>query len=271
MPLEYEAIRRSFNKAAAEYEDNAVLQKEIMLRMMDRLQIETGLKPKHILDLGCGTGWAMPELLKLFPDSKITGIDFSEKMLSRVSESSQVKTILHDTHSLPLDDNSMDLVFSNMMLHWTNETDVFKECLRVLKHDGLLLISALGETTLFELKQCWSDIDSQPHVHGFPALHDLGDQLLKSGYHDVVVNTEVLTLTYSDIRSLMKDIKASGAQNVDEQRNKGLYSRKQLQQLSKSYQEFKQEDGRLPASYEVVYLRAKKPSLADNAIPISIK
>ena len=271
MPLDYEAIRESFNKAANNYEDNGVLQKEIMLRMMERLKMEADLNPKLILDLGCGTGWAMPELLKLYPNCEITGIDFSQNMLNQVPKHNQIKTIHHDVHSLPLDDNCVDIVYSNMMLHWSNEADVFKECLRVLKHDGLLLMSALGETTLFELKQCWKDIDNQPHVNSFPALHNMGDQLLNTGYQNVVVNTEVLTLTYTDIRALMNDIKASGGKNVDEKRQKSMYSRNQLQKLSKSYDAFKQEDGRLPASYEVVYLRANKQSLAENAIPVSIK
>ncbi len=270
MPLEYEAIRNSFNKAAKDYETNAVLQKEILFRLMERLEIETDLSPKHILDLGCGTGLAMPQLLKKYPNANITGIDFSNNMLKQVPHHPLIKTIHHDAHNLPLDDNSMDLIFSNMMLHWCNESDVFKECLRVLKHDGLLLMSALGETSLFELKQCWKLIDSQPHVHTFPALHKMGDDLLNSGYHDVVVNTDILTLTYTDIRSLMKDIKASGGQNVEENRNKGLLTRKQLYALTKAYEEFKQDE-RLPASYEVVYLRAKKQSLGEQAIPLSIK
>jgi malonyl-CoA O-methyltransferase len=271
MPLEYEAIRKSFNKAANEYEDNAVLQKEVMYRMMDRLQIEADLEPKHILDLGCGTGWAMPELLKLYPNTKITGIDFSEKMLKQVSKHKQINTLLHDIHSLPLEDNSVDLIYSNMVLHWSNEADVFKECRRVLKHGGLLLMSALGETTLFELKHCWKTIDDLAHVNTFPALHDLGDKLLNTGFHDVVVNTEVLTLTYADIRALMSDLKASGGQNVDEKRSKSLYSRQQLYKLANAYKDYQLEDNRIPASFEVVYLRAKKPALAKSAIAVTIK
>ncbi|VAW48705.1 hypothetical protein MNBD_GAMMA03-843, partial [hydrothermal vent metagenome] len=76
----------------------------------------------------------------------------------------------------------------------------------------------------------------------------------------VVVNTEIITLTYIDIIALMQDIKASGNHNVNEDRNKGLMARSQLQQLTQAYEEFR-EDGRVPASYEVVYLRAKKPTI----------
>ena len=169
-----------------------------------------------------------------------------------------IKSVCADVHNLPFKDNSMDIVFSNMLLHWSNENEVFKEAYRVLKPGGLLLMSALGETSLFELKQAWAAVDDKAHVHDFPALHNLGDDLLKKGFEQVVVNAEILTLTYKNIIALMKDIKASGGHNSNEQRPKGLMHRSQLEQLAQAYEPFKSDD-RLPTSYEVVYLRALKP------------
>jgi len=266
MPLEYEAIRKSFNTIARQYEEHAALQKEVLLRLLERLDDEQGLdanlKPKHIVDLGCGTGWAIPELFKRYPDVKISAVDFSQSMLNQVDNNKAVKTFFADVHDLPFTDNSVDVVFSNMLLHWSNEGDVFNECMRVLKANGLLIMSCLGETSLFELKQAWSNVDGKPHVHDFPALHNLGDDLLKKGFEQVVVNAEVITLTYKDILSLMKDIKASGGHNVNEHRNHGLMPVAHLQQLIHAYEEFR-EDDKLPASYEIVYLRAKKPQLKD--------
>lgn len=261
MSLEYEAIRKSFNSIADQYEDNAVLQKEVLVRLLERLQderaIDKHMQVKHVLDLGCGTGWAVPELLKQFGSVEITGLDFSQAMLNQVAKNTSTKLVHGDVHDLPFADDFYDVVFSNMMLHWSNEQDVFAECLRVLKPNGTLIMSCLGETSLFELKQAWKDVDSQVHVHNFPALHNLGDELLKVGFQQVVVNAEVITLTYESIIALMKDIKASGGHNVDENRAKGLLANAQLKQLTSAYELFRQ-DGRLPASYEVVYLRAKK-------------
>ena len=267
MPLEYQAILNSFNSTAKNYETNAVLQKEVLSRLLERLidekNLDKGFKPKHILDLGCGTGWAIPELLNQFDQVNISALDFSENMLTQISKNKQVKTILNDVHDLPFENSSMDVVFSNMLIHWCNEKDVFSECLRVLKPNGLLIMSALGETSLVELKQAWLNVDNKSHVHDFPALHDMGDDLLKLGFEDVVVNAEIITLTYKDVVSLMKDIKASGGQNANESRNKGLMTRSQLHLLKDGYENFR-EDGRLPASYEVVYLRAKKSAKIDN-------
>lgn len=262
MPLEYEAIRKSFNAVAKQYEDNAILQKEVLLRLIERLddekKLDATLAPAHIVDLGCGTGWAIPEILNLFPDCKLSTLDFSQTMLDEIPKNDSVKSILGDVHDLPFADNSVDIVFSNMLLHWSNEQEVFAEAMRVLKPDGLLLMSCLGETSLVELKQAWLSVDKKSHVHEFPALHTLGDDLLKKGFSEVVVNAEIITLTYQDVIALMKDIKASGGHNVNENRNKGLMSSSQLTLLTKGYEVFR-EDNRLPASYEIVYLRAKKP------------
>ena len=261
MPLEYEAIRKSFNDIANQYEVNAVLQKEVLFRLLERLddeqKLDAKLKPTHIVDLGCGTGWAIPEIIKLFPDCRISALDFSQSMLNEIPKNDAVEIIMGDVHDLPFGDNSVDVVFSNMVLHWSNEQDVFSEAMRVLKPDGLLIMSCLGETSLVELKQAWLSVDKLSHVHDFPALHNLGDDLLKQGFSEVVVNAEIITLTYKNIIALMKDIKASGGQNVNENRNKGLMPSLQLAQLKEGYEIFR-EGNRLPASYEIVYLRAKK-------------
>lgn len=273
MPLEYEAIRNSFNAVAHQYEENAILQKEVLFRLLERLgdeqKLDAKLAPNHIVDLGCGTGWAIPEILKLFPKVKLSALDFSQPMLNQIKNSPSVNVFCADVHDLPFADNSVDIVFSNMLLHWSNEQDVFSEAMRVLKPEGLLLMSCLGETSLVELKQAWLNVDKRLHVHNFPALHTLGDDLLKKAFAEVVVNAEIITLTYKDVTALMKDIKASGGHNVNEGRSKGLMSKAQLKLLSEGYEVFREAD-RLPASYEIIYLRAKKPTLK-NAINLTIK
>ncbi len=272
MPLEYEAIRKSFNAIAHQYEENAILQKEVLTRLLERLSdealIDMNLKPQHILDLACGTGWAHKGIQKVFTDTKISALDFSQNMLNQVDKELAIP-ILADAHDLPFVDNSVDVVFSNMALHWCNESDVFAESRRVLKPGGLIVMSALGETSLYELKGILSELDDKPRVHTFPALHDLGDDLLKAGFEDVVVNAEVITLTYKDVVSLMKDIKASGGHNVDEKRSKGLTTSQWLKQTQAAYEDYR-EGGRIPASYEIVYLRAKKPSVK-NGLNLTIK
>jgi malonyl-CoA O-methyltransferase len=272
MPLEYQVIRKSFNAIATQYEQNAVLQKEVLSRLIERLSdeslIDPNLKPKRMLDLGCGTGWASSGLYKLFPQVELFALDFSDKMLKQI-KNPQVVATQGDVHNLPYDDNCFDIVFSNMVLHWSNEQEVFSEARRVLKPGGLLVTSCLGETSLFELKQAFSLCDKNPHVHNFPALHNLGDDLLNKGFEQVVVNAEIITLTYQDIKALMHDIKASGGHNSDENRKKSLMATTCLEQVTQNYETYRQ-DGRLPASYEIIYMRAIKPK-ASGDINLSIQ
>lgn len=262
MPLEYQAIKKSFDEAAGNYSQNAVLQKEVLVRLLERLDDEKNINPElnpcHILELGCGPGLSLKEILGKFNSARISALDFSGNMLNQIEPLENVDKILSDTHDIPLPDNSVDIIFSNMMLHWCNENDVFRECFRVLKNGGLLLMSCLGETTLQELKHSWQTVDKQPHVHSFPALHNLGDQILKTGFEQVVVNAEIITLTYQNLTSLLRDIKASGGRNVLEDRNKGLLSKNKFDRLSQAYETFR-HDKRLPANYEIVYMRARKP------------
>jgi len=274
MPLEYEAIRKSFNKAAPHYQKNAVLQKEVLRRLLERLndeaQLDNAFSPTEILDLGCGTGWAIETLHQQFPQAQITAVDFAQNMLDQIKPQPYLKTLLHDIHQLPFADASMDVVFSNMVMHWCNESDVFSECLRLLKPGGLLIMSSLGETSLVELKQAWLAVDKSVHVHDFPALHSMGDALMQKGFQQVVVNAEIITLTYADIVALMKDIKASGGHNCLESRKKSLMVSKQLEDLKKAYEIFR-EDNKVPASYEIVYLRAKKATeSADKRASLSL-
>ena len=270
MPLEYQSILNSFNKIAEKYQDNAVLQKEVLYRMSERLQLESFTSVSHVLDLACGTGWASEYLLPHFKEAELFALDFSEEMLKQVPDNPRIHKLHNDMHSLPFDDRYFDVVFSNMSLHWSNEPEVFKESLRVLKPGGLLLMSCLGETSLFELKESCQSVNQKPRVHSFPALHSLGDELVKAGFHDVVVNAEVINLTYKDLKTLMQDIKASGGQNAFDNRAKGLMTKQEFEKLVSAYEEYRDE-GRLPASYEVVYLRAIRPKAEENSIALTIK
>ena len=44
--------------------------------------IQSKVQPKHIVEVGCGTGYNTKKLGKLFPNSEITGIDVSSDMLA---------------------------------------------------------------------------------------------------------------------------------------------------------------------------------------------
>jgi len=253
-------VRRSFEKAAADYDEAAVLQREVGNRLLERLDY-IRFTPSRILDLGAGTGFCQQALVSRYPHAEFHSLDISQQMLKlarkKISWLRSLKRrdyFIHaDVNALPYGDNSMDMIVSNLTLQWcTDLVSVFSECRRVLKPGGMLLFSNFGPDTLKELRHCWSKIDSYTHVNQFADMHDMGDAMLQSGFADPVVDMEMITVTYENVHHIMQDLKQIGAHNVTRGRARGLTGKGRLQQLQQAYEDYRQ-DGLLPVSHEVIY------------------
>jgi len=256
-PLDKCKARRSFERAAAGYDEVAVLQQEIGRRMLARLDTMR-IDPARILDLGCGTGQSSGALLKRYPRADVVALDFALPMLaltrSRGRWLRRPRCLCADLDHLPLADQSMDLVFANAALQWSAGPDrVFADIARILKPGGLVLFSSFGPDTLSELRAAWSEVDGRPHVHDFIDLHDYGDMLMGAGLLDPVMDVERMALTYPDAMQLMREIKLIGAGNAHPDRSRGLAGRARFERVCAAYERFRGADGRLPVSYEVVH------------------
>jgi len=254
--------RRAFSRAAARYDDVAVLQREIGQRMIDRLDL-VRMRPESILDLGAGTGHAAEGLLERSPRSRVVALDFALPMLRLARRRGgwfrRPACVCADMERIPLADGSVDLLYSNAALQWSNDVEAaFREFLRVLRPGGLLMFSTFGPDTLKELRAAWSAADGHTHVSRFPDMHDLGDALVRARFADPVMDVDRITLTYRAVFDLMSDLKVLGAHNVTAGRPRGLTGRGRLEAMEKAYEAFR-SDGRLPASYEVVYGHAWAP------------
>ena len=164
-----------------------------------------------------------------------------------------VLPVCGDIERLPLRDAAVGMVWSNLALQWVNEPPrAFAEFRRVLAPGGLLMFSTFGPDTLKELRAAYEGTDRYTHVNRFIDMHDLGDMLVHAGFADPVMDMEYMTLTYADVRALMRDLKAIGAHNVTAGRRPGMTARATLAAVERNYEALRRE-GRLPASFEVVY------------------
>ncbi len=264
-------VKQSFSRAATSYDTAAVLQAEVRERMMNRLEY-VKLAPNMIVDAGCGTGHASHALLKKYPASQVLSLDIAMGMLKQTQLSagfssqllgmiglSRHRFTVGDIEQLPIASNSAQLVWSNLAVQWCNDLDAaFSEANRVLQAGGLYSFTTLGPDTLKELRAA-SNVDADHvHVSRFIDMHDIGDALVRAGFNAPVLDVERFTLTYDDVITLMRDLKAIGAHNATQGRNRGLLGRGFLQKLTDNYEQFRSE-GKLPATYEVVYAHAWKP------------
>ena len=270
--LDKARVRASFDRAANTYDAAAVMQKLVREEMLSRLEL-VNLQASRILDAGCGTGKASVALMQKYPKAQVISLDLAMGMLHKTQStrtlSQRLKQSLGlgkqsalcaDIEHLPLADGCLDMVWSNLAIQWCNDLDaVFSDMHRVLRTDGLLMFSTLGPDTLKELRAASSLDDEHIHVSRFIDMHDIGDALVRAGFAAPVLDVERITLTYDDVISVMRDLKSIGAHNAADGRGRGLQGRGFLKQITENYQRFR-KDGKLPATFEVVYGHAWKPA-----------
>ena len=266
--IDKKQMRRAFSRAAREYDAAAVLQREVCQRMLERLDY-IKLQPDRILDAGSGTGWGTRQLAQRYPAAQMVALDIALGMLNVAREQSswwhklfsnnQQGHVCADIEALPLAANSMKMVWSNLALQWCNDLPAtFRELYRVLKTEGLIMFSTFGPDTLKELRAAFHGVDGHNHVSRFTDMHDIGDMLTQGGFTEPVMDMEIITLTYSDVKSVMQDLRGIGAHNATAGRGQGMMGKAAWQHILERYENYRR-DGKLPATFEIIYGHAWKP------------
>ncbi len=238
-------IQYNFNRFATTYNKYAVIQKEIAFRVFSRLS-SINKSADFVVDIGSGTGFLSDNLVKKYQLNKIISIDFAVNLLK---QNKVINKICADCYNLPIKDNAIDIIISNLMMQWCDVENIINESCRALKNNGLLMFSTFGPETLIELKKSWAKVDDNPHVTKFIDMHDIGDIAMNIGLSGVVVESEIITMTYNKVTDVIADIKNIGAQNHKPQPIAPAKFKKMI-----NYYENYRINGKIPASYEVIYL-----------------
>jgi len=268
------ALRRNASRAAATFAKGDALHREVARRMRERLDL-VKLSPQRLLDAGCAIGGSLPLLAERFPGARRVALDFAEPMVRRAAPPlgwfgrafrSGAMGVCGDLASLPFRHGTFDLVWSNLALHWLDDpAPAMREANRVLSVGGLLTFSLLGPDSLKELRAAWAAADGTGgnaglkawHVKQFIDLHDIGDVLVQCGFAEPVMDMEVITLTYEHLDGLVRDLRTTGSSNAMAGRPRHLAGRATAARLQAAYDR-ERLDGRLPATFEVVYGHAWK-------------
>ncbi len=263
--LDERAARRRFARAAASAASVDALAREVEQRMAERLDL-VRIAPERILDAGSGVGASRSLLEGRYPKAAIVAIDSAWAVLRQADarlplarrtlrwvRGERAQAVCADFAALPFAPRSFSMVWSNLALAWAPEpAEVFAELHRVLAPGGLVMFSSYGPDTLKELRAAFSVVDSRPHVHRFVDMHDLGDMLVASGFVAPVMDMELFTLTFEDFDALARDLRLSGQTNALRERSRGLMGRHAYSRLRESYA-LARRDGKLPATFEVIY------------------
>ncbi len=291
-PISVARVRQLFAQPARVAESQ-FLRREIAGRMFERLAL-IKTHPARILDAGCGEGDDLLGLHQAFPQADLLGIDASSAMLQQArragaQSASGMQRVLArlfasragtmrgaalscaDFGQLPLPPASIDLLWSNLALHWHPQPHaVIREWARVLRTDGLLMFCCFGPDTLRELRDAFaSAFPSDARVLPFVDLHDYGDMLVAAGFATPVMDMEKLNITYTSIDRLLADVRALGG-NPLFNRYKGLQARSAWQRFVDALMSTRDPDGKFTMTIEIIYGHAFKPQPRTTATGESI-
>jgi malonyl-CoA O-methyltransferase len=264
--LDRRAARRWFGSAAAASEADP-LAREVERRMAERLAYIKH-EPARILDVGCvTTGVAV--LRERYPRAEILAVNAASGVLrhGRAARPFAARAraalgaarehfVCADASAVPLKPGTCAMLWSNLALAWSTDLGAtIREWHRVLEVGGLLMFSTYGPDTLKELRATFAD--SAPHVHPFADMHDIGDALVAAGFADPVMDMEMITVSYARPERLFADLRASGQRNAHVGRRRTLTGAQRWARACEAYARLGR-DGRVPASFEVVYGHAWK-------------
>lgn len=241
---------------------------EVAQRMLQRLSY-IRISPTDILDAGCGAGHALEPLRFRFPNLRYIGLDANETLLNvarqryatrpgfwqklRNKPTPELQFVQADMTRSGLPPESLDLVWSNMALHWHPEPhDVLAEWRRTLRPGALAMFSCLGPGSMPEIRQAIAQADLQTAAPAFVDMHDLGDLMLQSGFSDPVMDQELLTLTYRTPQKLLDDLHIMGG-NPSTDRRASLPGRRWRERLLAALETQRHMDGTIHLTLELAY------------------
>lgn len=256
------AAQAAFAGAARTYDAAAVLAQEVGRRMAERLAY-VRIEPQRLMDVGCATGDGIRDLMVRYPKALPIAADYARPMLAAAGARSgwldrwrgkAPRLLGADVRYLPIAANSLDLVWSNLMLHWLEDPlPAFKELHRTMTVGGLLTFSMLGPDTLKEIRRAFVACGITSSLRPFLDMHDVGDMLVAAGFADPVMDMEHITLTYRSPRGLLRDQRHLGVRNA-------LLGPLPWPQWRRVLAAWERVEGLLPASFEIVYGHAWKPA-----------
>jgi len=255
-------VRLHRDRAAPGLAAHDFLLREIAARLDDRLR-DVSRSFESALDLGCHTGQSGAAIGALRSAAGLVRTDLSLAMARRAGGCA----VVADEEFLPFAPDAFDLIVSNLTLHWTNDLPgALLQLRRALRPDGLFLAAMLGEDTLTELRECLMAAEIEvaggvsPRVSPFATVRDAGGLLQRAGFTLPVVDRDRVVVTYENAFKLFADLRGMGETNALVEQQRRFTGRRLMLRAAELYHErYAGADGRIPATFTVVYLHGWAP------------
>ena len=259
------AVRHHRDRAATNLSAHNFLFAESAERLADRLDDVTRSFPLA-LDLGCHGGELARALGGRGGIETLIQSDLSPALAALAHDEGGL-ALASDEEVLPFAEMSLDLILSNLSLHWVNDLPgMLVQVCQALKPDGLFLAAALGGNTLHELRTSLFKAETEveggvsPRFSPLIDVRDLGNLMTRAGFALPVVDSEKVTVSYSHPLKLLLDLRGMGETNANRDRRRTFTRRATLIRACEIYLETHADAaGRIPATFEIITMTAWAP------------
>ena len=221
------------------------------------------------LYLGCRRGPATRRLAARSGMQRIAQADLSPAMAVAARAANRFfPALCLDEEALPFADNSFDLVFAPLSLHWVNDLPgTLIQLNRLLRPGGLLLAALIGGSALAELREALAEAELageggvSPRISPFADVRDGGDLLQRAGFALPMADRERIGATYEHAFGLMMDLRDMGETNAVCARRRNFTRRATLVEAAEVYlRRFADRAGRLRATFDLIFLTGWVPA-----------
>jgi SAM-dependent methyltransferase len=257
MVFDRRLLRQRRDRAASAWPGHSFLKERVAQTLAERLDDIRRPFPR-LLDLGSHGGEMAAALAGRAGAELTVSADLSAEFLRGQSG----LRVAADEEALPFAPASFDLITSALSLHTVNDLPgALLQIRHALKPDGLFMAALFGGETLTELRQALLLAESEmengasPRVSPFVDLRDAAGLLQRANFTLPVADIERLTVSYADAFALMHELRGMAESNVLLARRRQPLRRRTLLRAVDIYrQQFSGEDGRISASFQIVYL-----------------
>jgi len=214
--MDSEPIVRGFSRAAGTYDDYAQVQRTAAFKLIERTRAfvsESGVHPRDILDMGCGTGFYTSLLSNDYPGARIVAMDPSESMLDIARRRPLSSPVEFRCGQRPGAKEHFDLITSNSALQWSLDLAAqLMDLLARLHPNGLFTCTLFGPRTYRELSAALGAALGHPVC--LPASRFADRKSLQHQLAGTFANATVTQIEYTQrfdtVRELLATIKKSG-------------------------------------------------------------
>ncbi|MEX0609840.1 MAG: methyltransferase domain-containing protein [Balneolaceae bacterium] len=255
-------VAEAFGKAAAEYHQEARIQRKVAKGLISSLRPWTEIiPPGPILEAGCGTGFLTRLLIEQFPERELIITDASAKMLQYCESTLREEGLLRDNirfqlldvDTSKLEKNQHSLVISSFAPQWFKDTAVGLEKLaESVKPGGLLLCAFPGNNSFPQWYENCLELGLPHTANPLPDVEEVVIKLsigpLQIDYYENDLFDE-----FDSSLDFFRHLKTIGAS--ESTLNKSL-SAKQFRLLVNHWDS--KEQGKIKVKWHIVYLAAQK-------------